>query len=74
MRILDNGALDIRYIPPLRDLLRAEGKLVVELAKLKEEPPENFQNEELRNAAIRGREHNIQLLRKLVKKRRMMEA
>ncbi len=71
MRILENGALDTRYIPPLRDLLRMESKFVAELERLKEEPPENFQDEELREAAVKGREYNIELIRKLIKKRRM---
>jgi hypothetical protein len=74
MRILDNGAVDLGYVPPLRDLLKMEGRFAVELAELKERPPDEFQDENLREAAIRGREHNIQLIRKLIKKRRMMEA
>ena len=73
MRILENGALDLEYIPPLRDLLKMEGRFVVELAELKKLPLEEFQDEELREAAIRAREYNIQLIRKLIKKRRMIE-
>ena len=74
MRILDNGALDLSYVPPLRDLLKMEGRFVVELAELKELPLKEFQDEELREAAIRGRKYNIQLIRKLIRKRRTMEA
>jgi len=73
MRILENGALDLEYIPPLRDLLKMEGRFVVELAELMKLPLEEFQDEELRAAAIRAREYNIQLIRKLIKKRRMIE-
>ena len=73
MRILDNGALDLSYVPPLRDLLRMEGSFVVELAELKALPLKEFQDEELRDAAIRSREQNIQLIRNLIKKRRMMD-
>lgn len=33
MRVLQNGSLDIHYVPPLRALLKMEGKFVVELKK-----------------------------------------
>jgi len=74
MRILDNGALDLHYVPSLVDLLKMEGKFVVELSKLKEEPLENFQDESSREEIIRTRKNNIEAIRRLIKKRRMMES
>jgi len=74
MRILDNGALDLNHVPPLRDLLKMEGSFVVELAELKGLPLEEFQDKELREAAIMARENNIQQVRKLIRKRRLMGA
>jgi hypothetical protein len=71
MRILADGALDIHYIPPLRDLLKWEGKLVVELAELKVEPLENFQSDEHRQLIIGSRERSIEAVRRLIRKRRM---
>jgi hypothetical protein len=71
-RNLDNGALDIYYVPSLRGLLRMEGRFVVELAKLNEESPGEFQDDESRQTEIRAREHSIQIIRKLIKKRRMI--
>jgi len=72
LRLVD-GAIDIHYVPSLPDLLRMEGKFVVELAKLKEEPLEKFQTEESRKAMVRAREQGIESIRRLIKKRKLME-
>jgi len=73
IRVLEDGSLDIHYVPSLRALLKMEGKFVVELARVKEEPHENFAGEESRAAQIRAREGNLQAIRTLIKKRREME-
>jgi len=72
MRIGVDGALDTYYVHSLRDLPKMEGKFVVELAKVKEEPSENFENEELREAEIKTREEAIEAIRRLIRKRRML--
>jgi len=74
MRVLEVGSLDIHYVPPLRALLKMEGKFVVELAKVKEEPLENFESEESRETEIKAREQGLRAIRRLIEKRRKMEA
>jgi hypothetical protein len=73
MKIRADGTLDIHYVPPLRDLLKLQGRFVVELAKLREAPAEEFGDDDLREVEIRARENGIKSIRKLIDKRRMME-
>jgi hypothetical protein len=69
MRISD-GAIDIHYEPSLEDLLKVEVRLVVELAELKASPLEDVDDEDgLRQEGITAREHSIQSIRRLIKKK-----
>lgn len=74
VRILEDGSLDFHYLPSLKDLLKLEGRYLVDLAKLKGQPLENFADEESKAIQIRNVEHNIEIVRKKIKKRRMAGA